>query len=37
MARFREHSTVRKFPLAATMLAALLESYREWGGTSASP
>jgi uncharacterized circularly permuted ATP-grasp superfamily protein len=37
MQRFAEHYTVRKFPLMHLMLAALLESYREWGGAAAPP
>ncbi len=37
MQRFEEHYTVRKFPLMKLMLAALLESYREWGGAAEPP
>lgn len=37
MARFRERFDVRAYPLAATILDALLASYREWGGTSTKP
>jgi uncharacterized circularly permuted ATP-grasp superfamily protein len=37
MQRFAEHYTVRKFPLMQLMLDALLESYREWGGTASPP
>ncbi len=32
MDRFRERYQVRSYPLSATMLEALLASYREWGG-----
>ena len=32
MARFRERYEVRAYPLSATILEALLASYREWGG-----
>ena len=37
MQRFSEHYNVRKFPLMKLMLAALLESYREWGGSASPP
>ncbi|MGB8543119.1 MAG: circularly permuted type 2 ATP-grasp protein [Candidatus Acidiferrales bacterium] len=37
MERFAEHFTVRQFPLMELLLAALLESYREWGGTASPP
>lgn len=37
MQRFAERHTVRKFPLMKQLLAALLESYREWGGTASPP
>jgi uncharacterized circularly permuted ATP-grasp superfamily protein len=37
MERFKERYTVRKFPLMKQLLAALLESYREWGGTASPP
>ncbi|MFZ3214677.1 MAG: circularly permuted type 2 ATP-grasp protein [Candidatus Acidiferrales bacterium] len=37
MQRFSEHYTVRKFPLLKLLLAALLDSYREWGGSAAPP
>jgi uncharacterized circularly permuted ATP-grasp superfamily protein len=37
MERFRERYRVRAFPLSRTLLDALLASYRDWGGTSASP
>src|SRR5580700_7313220 len=37
MQRFAEHYTVRKFPLMKLLLAALLESYREWGGSASPP
>ncbi len=37
MERFAEHYTVRQFPLIESLLAALLESYREWGGTASPP
>ena len=37
MQRFAERFTVRKFPLMKQLLASLLESYREWGGTAAPP
>jgi uncharacterized circularly permuted ATP-grasp superfamily protein len=37
MQRFREGYTVRRFPLMKQLLAALLESYREWGGTASPP
>ncbi len=37
MERFAEHYNVRQFPLMERLLAALLESYRDWGGTAAPP
>jgi Circularly permuted ATP-grasp type 2 len=37
MTRFRERFDVRAYPLAASILDALLASYRDWGGTSAKP
>ncbi len=37
MKRFAERYRVRKFPLMKQLLAALLESYREWGGTASPP
>ncbi len=37
MARFKEHFDVRAYPLMATLLEALLASYREWGGSAATP
>ena len=37
MARFRERFDVRAYPLMATLLEALLASYREWGGSAATP
>jgi Circularly permuted ATP-grasp type 2 len=37
MQRFAERYTIRKFPLMKQLLAALLESYREWGGTASPP
>src|SRR6267378_3058199 len=37
MARFEERFSVRMYPLMAALLDALLASYREWGGTSATP
>jgi uncharacterized circularly permuted ATP-grasp superfamily protein len=37
MARFREHFNVRTYPLAASILEALLASHRDWGGTSTKP
>ena len=37
MARFRERFSVHKYPLSNQLLAALLESYREWGGTASPP
>lgn len=37
MARFRQHFDARYHRLGAGILAALLESYREWGGTASPP
>jgi len=37
MARFREGRTVRHHPTIEPLLAALLESYREWGGRAQPP
>lgn len=37
MERFAEHYTVRQFSLIEQLLAALLASYREWGGTASPP
>jgi uncharacterized circularly permuted ATP-grasp superfamily protein len=37
MERFSERFIVRQFPLMKLLLAALLESYREWGGTASPP
>lgn len=37
MERFTEHYTVRQFSLIEQLLAALLASYREWGGTASPP
>jgi uncharacterized circularly permuted ATP-grasp superfamily protein len=37
MERFAEHYTLRQFPLIEQLLAALLASYREWGGTASPP
>lgn len=37
MARFRERFHVRPYPLAASILEALLASYRDWGGASTEP
>ncbi len=37
MERFSQHYTVRQFPLMKQLLAALLESYREWGGAASPP
>ncbi len=37
MERFAEQYTVRQFPLIEQLLAALLASYREWGGTASPP
>lgn len=37
MERFAEQYTVRQFPLIEKLLAALLASYREWGGTASPP
>lgn len=37
MERFSQRYTVRKFPLMKLLLAALLESYREWGGSASPP
>lgn len=37
MARFEERFRVDSYPLSATILDALLASYKDWGGTSAKP
>ena len=37
MARFREIFKTRTYPLMASILEALLASYREWGGTANPP
>src|SRR5206468_2755099 len=37
MRRFEERYEARSFPLMATMLDALLASYREWGGKATMP
>jgi uncharacterized circularly permuted ATP-grasp superfamily protein len=37
MERFSQHYNVRQFPLMKLLLAALLESYREWGGPASPP
>ncbi len=37
MARFRERYGTQSYPLSASMLEALLASYREWGGTKSPP
>jgi uncharacterized circularly permuted ATP-grasp superfamily protein len=37
MERFSRYYAVRQFPLIKQLLAALLESYREWGGTATPP
>jgi uncharacterized circularly permuted ATP-grasp superfamily protein len=37
MARFEERFRVESYPLSATILDALLASYRDWGGNSARP
>src|SRR3970282_1796948 len=37
MGRFRQKFDARAYPLMGTLLKALLDSYREWGGTAAEP
>jgi uncharacterized circularly permuted ATP-grasp superfamily protein len=37
MARFEEQYSVRNYPSMSMLLKALLESYREWGGTASPP
>ncbi len=37
MERFAEHYNVRQFPLIERLLAALIESYRDWGGNASPP
>jgi uncharacterized circularly permuted ATP-grasp superfamily protein len=37
MERFAEYYHARKYPLMSRLLAALLESYREWGGKESPP
>ncbi len=37
MARFEEKFSVRAYPLSQSILQALLESYREWGGSGSPP
>jgi hypothetical protein len=37
MARFEERFRAGSYPLSASILDALLASYRDWGGTSAKP
>ena len=37
MARFREHFVAEPYPLMDTMLEALLQSYRDWGGRASPP
>ncbi len=37
MARFREHFSAKPYPLMDAMLEALLQSYRDWGGTASPP
>ena len=37
MARFESRFRVDSYPLSASILDALLASYRDWGGTSATP
>ncbi|MGA8024279.1 MAG: circularly permuted type 2 ATP-grasp protein [Candidatus Acidiferrales bacterium] len=37
MERFSQRYTVRKYPLMKQLLAALLASYREWGGSASPP
>jgi len=37
MGRFRQKWEVRAFPLMASLLEALLASYRDWGGTAVKP
>ena len=37
MARFRERFEARYYELSGAILDALLESYREWGGTASPP
>lgn len=37
MERFSQRYSVRKFPLMKLLLAALLASYREWGGSASPP
>jgi len=37
MARFEERFRVESYPLSASILDALLASYRDWGGNSAKP
>jgi uncharacterized circularly permuted ATP-grasp superfamily protein len=37
MSRFQERFEVNSYPLSSAILDALLASYKDWGGTSASP
>ncbi len=37
MGRFRERFDVQAYPMMDAMLTALLESYRDWGGTARPP
>jgi uncharacterized circularly permuted ATP-grasp superfamily protein len=37
MARFEKQYNVRNYPSMSLLLKALLESYREWGGTASPP
>jgi len=37
MGRFREQFDVQAYPMMDAMLTALLESYRDWGGTARPP
>ena len=37
MSRFEEHFRIHTYPLSASILEALLASYREWGGKVAKP
>ncbi|MGA7622250.1 MAG: circularly permuted type 2 ATP-grasp protein [Candidatus Acidiferrales bacterium] len=37
MERFSQQYSVRQFPLMKQLLAALLQSYREWGGRASPP
>ncbi len=37
MARFREHFTAEPYPMMDALLAGLLASYKDWGGSAAPP